>query len=112
MTEISSPAQNGSPVNTAGSAGPAPENFDIDPMRIVALLAAELGVRTAQVAATVELLDGGATVPFIARYRKEVTGGLDDTVLRNLEVRLIYMRELESRQIGRASVRERVGQEG
>src|SRR3546814_19400659 len=78
-------------------------------MRIVALLASELGVRTAQVAATVELLDGGATVPFIARYRKEVTGGLDDTVLRNLEVRLIYMRELESR---RTAFLESIHQQG
>src|SRR3546814_18207510 len=102
MTEISSPAQNGSPVNTAGSAGPAPEIFDIDPMRIVALLAAALGVRTAQVAATDELLDGGATVPFIARHRKEVTGGLDAPVLRHLKDRLIYMRE----QMGEATSRE------
>ncbi|RTZ44492.1 RNA-binding transcriptional accessory protein [Candidimonas sp. SYP-B2681] len=69
-----------------------------DPARIVALLANELNVRATQVAATVDLLDGGATVPFIARYRKEATGGLDDTVLRNLEVRLLYIRELESRR--------------
>lgn len=53
------------------------------------------GARSSQVAAAVELLDDGATVPFIARYRKEATGGLDDTVLRNLEVRLGYLRELE-----------------
>ncbi len=69
-----------------------------DPVRIIQQLASELGARPAQVAAAVELLDGGATVPFIARYRKEVTGGLDDTVLRNLEVRLLYVRELESRR--------------
>ncbi|MFW7339998.1 Tex family protein [Pollutimonas sp. H1-120] len=80
-----------------------------DPARIVALLANELNVRAAQVAATVELLDGGATVPFIARYRKEATGGLDDTVLRNLEVRLLYVRELESR---RAAILESVHQQG
>lgn len=61
-------------------------------------LAAELGVKIQQVEATVELLDGGATVPFIARYRKEVTGGLDDTQLRNLEERLHYLRELEERR--------------
>lgn len=79
------------------------------PERIVALLAEELGVRPAQVAATVELLDSGATVPFIARYRKEVTGGLDDTVLRNLEVRLVYVRELEDR---RAAVIESIEQQG
>src|SRR3546814_21126874 len=71
----------------------------VDPARIVALLANELNVRATQVAATVELLDGGATVPFIARYRKEATGGLDDTVLRTLELRLVYIRELESRRI-------------
>src|SRR5690606_28702475 len=69
-----------------------------DPQRIVQLLAAELQVRPAQVTATVQLLDEGATVPFIARYRKEVTGGLDDTVLRHLEVRLAYVRELEARR--------------
>lgn len=69
-----------------------------DPVRIIKLLADELGARPAQIASAVDLLDGGATVPFIARYRKEVTGGLDDTVLRNLEVRLLYVRELESRR--------------
>ena len=62
---------------------------------IVARLADELGVRAAQVQAAVDLLDGGATVPFIARYRKEATGGLDDTQLRQLEQRLTYLRELE-----------------
>lgn len=71
----------------------------IDTQRIVSLLAAELGVRPAQVSATVDLLDGGATVPFIARYRKEITGGLDDTVLRQLELRLTYVRDLETRRV-------------
>ena len=61
-------------------------------------IAQELGVRDRQVEATVELLDGGATVPFIARYRKEVTGGLDDAQLRTLEERLTYLRELEERR--------------
>ncbi|WP_404417374.1 Tex family protein [Marinospirillum sp.] len=61
-------------------------------------LADELQVREAQVAATVTLLDEGATVPFISRYRKEVTGGLDDTQLRNLDERLRYLRELEDRR--------------
>jgi uncharacterized protein len=61
-------------------------------------IAEELGVREGQVAAAVELLDGGATVPFIARYRKEVTGTLDDTQLRTLEDRLGYLRELEERR--------------
>jgi uncharacterized protein len=62
-------------------------------------IAEELGVREQQVDATVTLLDGGATVPFVARYRKEVTGGLDDAQLRTLEERLNYLRELEERRI-------------
>ena len=65
---------------------------------IEARIAAELNAREAQVQAAVELLDGGATVPFIARYRKEVTGGLDDTQLRTLDERLRYLRELEERR--------------
>ena len=67
-------------------------------MNIVELIAQELGVRPPQVAAAVALLDEGATVPFIARYRKEATGNLDDTQLRNLEERLLYLRELEERR--------------
>ena len=66
--------------------------------RITAQIASEIGARSQQVTAAVELLDGGATVPFISRYRKEVTGGLDDTQLRKLEERLTYLRELESRR--------------
>ncbi|ALM51684.1 Tex family protein [Halomonas huangheensis] len=66
--------------------------------KIIARLADELSVKSSQVAATVELLDGGATVPFIARYRKEATGALDDTQLRTLEERLGYLRELEERR--------------
>ncbi|EHP94806.1 Tex family protein [Methylorubrum extorquens] len=62
------------------------------------LIAQELGVREAQVAAAVELLDGGSTVPFIARYRKEATGSLDDAQLRKLEERLGYLRELQDRR--------------
>jgi protein Tex len=61
-------------------------------------IAQELGVREQQVAAAVELLDDGATVPFIARYRKELTGALDDAQLRTLEERLTYLRELEERR--------------
>ena len=68
-------------------------------------IASELGVREGQVTAAVDLLDGGATVPFIARYRKEVTGALDDTQLRTLEERLGYLRELEER---RAAVLESI----
>ncbi|SEB69063.1 Tex family protein [Rhodobacter sp. 24-YEA-8] len=66
--------------------------------RIPEIIAAEIGAQTRQVVAAVELLDGGATVPFVARYRKEVTGGLDDTQLRKLEERLTYLRELEARR--------------
>ena len=65
--------------------------------KIVSRIAVELAVRPQQVAAAVQLLDEGATVPFIARYRKEVTDNLDDTQLRNLEERLLYLRELEDR---------------
>lgn len=65
---------------------------------ITAMIAQELGVREAQVIATCGLLDEGNTVPFIARYRKEATGGLDDTQLRQLEERRTYLRELESRK--------------
>ncbi len=61
-------------------------------------LAQELSAKPAQVAAAIALMDEGATVPFIARYRKEVTGGLDDTQLRLLEDRLGYLRELEERR--------------
>ena len=66
---------------------------------INALIAKELSVGVAQVAAAVELLNEGATVPFISRYRKEKTGGLDDTQLRKLEERLGYLRELEERRV-------------
>ncbi|SOY45435.1 Tex family protein [Cupriavidus taiwanensis] len=66
--------------------------------KIVSLIAAELSVQPRQVAAAVALLDEGATVPFIARYRKEVTGNLDDTQLRNLEERLLYLRDMEDRR--------------
>jgi uncharacterized protein len=65
---------------------------------IVSKIAAELGVRDHQVTAAVDLLDGGATVPFIARYRKEATGTLDDAQLRTLDERLRYLRELEERR--------------
>ena len=62
-------------------------------------IAADIGAKPAQVIAAVALLDEGATVPFISRYRKEVTGGLDDTQLRLLEERLGYLRELEERRL-------------
>ena len=65
---------------------------------IATRIAAEIGARLPQAAAAIALLDEGATIPFIARYRKEATGGLDDTQLRQLGERLIYLRELESRR--------------
>ena len=65
---------------------------------IARAIATEIGCRPEQVVATVALLDEGATVPFVARYRKEATGGLDDTQLRTLEERLTYLRELEARR--------------
>ena len=71
---------------------------DAAQLKIVPLIAKELGVGPDQVAAAVALLDEGSTVPFIARYRKEATGNLDDTHLRTLEERLLYLRELELRR--------------
>jgi len=78
-------------------------------MRIELRIAKELKVNERQTVAAIELLDGGATVPFIARYRKEVTGGLDDTQLRYLEERLRYLRDLEARR--KAILKSIAGQE-
>src|SRR5437870_5960656 len=72
---------------------------DLAQLKIIPLIATELGVGANQVAAAIALLDEGSTVPFIARYRKEATGNLDDTHLRHLEERLIYLRELEERRV-------------
>ncbi|MER9329622.1 Tex family protein [Mesorhizobium sp. M0488] len=69
-----------------------------DIKRIAAIIAAEITARPEQAAAAIGLLDEGATVPFVARYRKEVTGGLDDTQLRLLSERLVYLRELDARR--------------
>ncbi|GAA3913396.1 Tex family protein [Luteimonas lutimaris] len=77
--------------------------------KIAATIADEIGARPDQVEAAVGLLDEGATVPFVARYRKEVTGGLDDTQLRNLETRLAYLRELEDR---RAAILASIDEQG
>ena len=78
--------------------------------RVIAhAIAGEIGAQPAQALAAIALLDEGATVPFIARYRKEVTGGLDDTQLRNLETRLTYLRELEDR---RATVLASIDEQG
>jgi uncharacterized protein len=79
------------------------------PVSINRKIAEELGVRAGQVDAAVDLLDGGATVPFIARYRKEITGTLDDAQLRELEDRLRYLRELEER---RATILESIRSQG
>jgi len=81
----------------------------VDLTPIARIIAAEIGAKPAQVTAAVGLLDEGATVPFIARYRKEATGGLDDTQLRTLDERLSYLRELEAR---RASVRQSIEGQG
>ena len=67
-------------------------------LNIAQKIAEQLAVNQKQVQAAIQLLDEGSTVPFIARYRKEVTGGLDDTQLRTLEERLTYLRELEDRR--------------
>ena len=67
-------------------------------MDILGVLTAELGVKMSQVEAAVKLIDEGNTIPFIARYRKEVTGSLNDEVLRNLDERLRYLRNLEDRK--------------
>ncbi|MFC6838803.1 Tex family protein [Xanthomonas theicola] len=77
--------------------------------QIATTIAVEIGAQPAQARAAIALLDEGASVPFIARYRKEVTGGLDDTQLRNLEVRLTYLRELEER---RAAVLASIAEQG
>src|SRR6266851_9387702 len=72
-------------------------------------IAEALGVRDEQVTAAISLLDGGATVPFVARYRKEATGALDDAQLRTLDERLRYLRELDER---RAAILDSISQQG
>jgi uncharacterized protein len=84
-------------------------HYAVRMQKIMGQLAAEIRIRPDQVKAAVELLDGGATVPFIARYRKEVTDGLDDIQLRELEARLGYLRELEDR---RAAVIKSITEQG
>ena len=96
-------SRTGSSTGSSTGAGVAPG--EAVPQRI----AEELGVRAAQVAAAVDLLDAGATVPFVARYRKEATGALDDAQLRTVEERLRYLRELEDR---RAAIVESIRQQG
>jgi protein Tex len=106
-----------SPASTAGTTPkdtPVPrpaggQGTDDVAARIAEQIAAELGVKAWQVKAAVELLDGGSTVPFIARYRKEATGTLDDGQLRDLDERLRYLRELEDR---RRTVLEAIAAQG
>ncbi|PPJ17968.1 RNA-binding transcriptional accessory protein [Nocardia nova] len=93
MTTASEPV---STEATTGTEAAAPEKVRL--ASVGRRIAEELAVRDEQVRAAVELLDGGSTVPFIARYRKEVTGGLDDAQLRQLEERLHYLRELDERR--------------
>ncbi|HEX4787705.1 MAG TPA: Tex-like N-terminal domain-containing protein, partial [Actinospica sp.] len=95
--------QAAAPQATPAQQAPAPQ------ASVVQRIAAELGVRDWQVGAAVDLLDGGATVPFIARYRKEATGTLDDAQLRTLEERLRYLRELNER---RAAILASIGEQG
>lgn len=83
--------------------------MDQTAQRIARTIATEINASTNQVGAAVELLDGGATVPFVARYRKEVTGGLDDTQLRTLADRLTYLREMEDR---RAAIVKSIDEQG
>jgi uncharacterized protein len=104
-----------------GSTGPCRSTYEADRDQVTTAadnstnesigrrIAEELGVREGQVKAAVDLLDGGATVPFVARYRKEATGALDDTQLRTLEERLRYLRELEER---RSAVLESIASQG
>jgi protein Tex len=99
-------APDANPAAASAPRGPDPARLAA---RIHAQIAEELAVKAWQVKAAVELLDGGSTVPFIARYRKEVTGTLDDAQLRELEERLRYLRELEDR---RQSVLESIAQQG
>ena len=67
-------------------------------MDIIKILQEELGIRRGQVETTIKLIDEGNTIPFIARYRKEMTGSLDDETLRNFHERLLYLRNLEDRK--------------
>ncbi|WP_280378611.1 Tex family protein [Nocardia wallacei] len=100
------------PVSTAAAGSVSADPPVVGTVRLGTVsrrIADELSVRDEQVRAAVELLDGGSTVPFIARYRKEVTGGLDDAQLRQLEERLHYLRELDER---RASILESIRGQG
>ncbi len=108
---VSSESGSNDAVNTTAAGGDTAPDATA-PVHLASVgrrLADELNVRDEQVRAAVELLDGGSTVPFIARYRKEVTGGLDDAQLRQLEERLHYLRELDER---RTSILESIRGQG
>lgn len=107
MTQIPQPRS--VPAPAKASTPIADHAADQGAAAIAAQIAAELGVKAWQVKAAVDLLDGGSTVPFIARYRKEATGTLDDTQLRELDERLRYLRELEDR---RRAVLEAIAAQG
>ena len=109
LLETARPVRQNVQVTQLPHAPSAPASVQTPDSAIHAQIAAELGVKTWQVKAAVELLDGGSTVPFIARYRKEATGTLDDTQLRDLDERLRYLRELEDR---RRTVLEAVAAQG
>lgn len=108
---VGQPAASGLPARAAISAGRQTihDMTETVALKIVQRIATELSVQPRQVAAAVQLLDEGSTVPFIARYRKEVTGNLDDTQLRYLEERLLYLRELEDR---RAAILSSIDEQG
>ncbi|MCR5977424.1 S1 RNA-binding domain-containing protein [Gordonia jinghuaiqii] len=108
VPESAAAGASGSPVPAAPQTVPVPDPAVVN-ARIASAIATELGVGVGQVRAAIELLDGGSTVPFVARYRKEVTGGLDDIALRALDERLGYLRDLEAR---RQSVRESIAAQG
>src|SRR6202035_3974161 len=112
QTTAQDAAQPATPQDAAQPATP-PTAQPADPIAtalgIIKRIADELGVRENQVKAAVDLLDGGATVPFIARYRKEATGTLDDAQLRTLDERLRYLRELEER---RAAILASIDEQG
>ncbi len=99
----------GSETNSTDTTAAAPTATLVAPASVGRRIAEELGVRESQVRAAVELLDAGSTVPFIARYRKEATDGLDDAQLRQLDERLHYLRELDER---RAAVIESIRAQG
>ena len=92
-----------------GPAGPGGQDPSVTEKRIASAIADELKVRLWQVEAAVALIDEGNTIPFIARYRKEATGTLDDTQLRTLDERLAYLRTLEDRK---AKVLESIAEQG